>query len=104
MNPYINMNNNMNPYMNPYMAKKNKIYKFRDENEEEENEFDDNIYERYERYDKTDSMPNCLSVAKHAENCLVCSKLYKQDRTIYIISIAILSIICILLLKKILDV
>ena len=48
--------------------------------------------------------PSCLDVAEHIANCPICSKFYNTDKTIYIIAIAILSIICILLLKKVLNV
>lgn len=47
---------------------------------------------------------NCKDVANHVENCKVCSRLYKTDTTIYIISIAILIVICLLLLKRILEI
>lgn len=58
-----------------------------------------NYYEPYEKYGST-----CVDVANHAANCPVCSKLYNNDRTVYIIAIAILCIICILLLKRVLDI
>ena len=48
--------------------------------------------------------PSCLDVAEHIANCPICSKFYNTDKTIYIIAIVILSLICILLLKKVLDV
>lgn len=48
--------------------------------------------------------PSCLDVAEHIANCPICSKFYNTDKTIYIIAIVILSIICILLLKKVLNV
>jgi hypothetical protein len=48
--------------------------------------------------------PSCLDVAEHIANCPICSKFYNTDKTIYIIAIVALAIICILLLKKILDV
>ncbi len=48
--------------------------------------------------------PSCLDVAEHIANCPICSKFYNTDKTIYIIAIVILSIICILLLKKVLDI
>lgn len=58
----------------------------------------------YEPYENVKMNPtNCLDVADHATNCPVCSKLYNNDKTVYIITIVILSIICILLLKRILD-
>lgn len=47
---------------------------------------------------------SCISVADHASNCIVCSRLYNNDRTGYIIVIILLSIICILLLKRVLNV
>ena len=47
--------------------------------------------------------PSCLDVAEHIANCPICSKFYNTDKTIYIIAIISLSIICILLLKKVLD-
>ena len=43
---------------------------------------------------------NCLDVAKHVENCPVCGKLYVQDNTICVVTILILSVLCILLLRK----
>ena len=48
--------------------------------------------------------PSCLDVAEHIANCPICSKFYNTDKTIYIISIVVLAIICLLLLKKILDI
>lgn len=47
---------------------------------------------------------NCIDVSDHVHNCPVCSKLYCNDKTIYIVIIVLLTIICILLLKKVLDV
>jgi hypothetical protein len=46
----------------------------------------------------------CIEIAEHVSNCPICSKLYKSDCTIYIIAIVVLAIICILLLKKTLDI
>lgn len=52
-----------------------------------------------------DEVPgNCRDVCKHVRNCEICSSLYKNDRTIFIIIIVILSVICILLLKKVLKI
>ena len=52
---------------------------------------------------QTDSRCNCLDVAEHISNCPICSKLYNNDKTMYIIAIVILAIIVILLLKKVLE-
>jgi hypothetical protein len=51
-----------------------------------------------------DNSPSCIQVADHIHNCPICSKFYKNDRTIYIIAIVILMFICVLLLKKVLDI
>ena len=48
--------------------------------------------------------PSCLEVAEHIANCPICSKFYNNDKTIYIIVIVILAIICILLLKRVLEI
>ena len=82
------------------------------------NQYNDNQYnDKKENHDyniqqedgiKTFNMPpgtpSCLDVAEHIANCPICSKFYNTDKTIYIIAIVILSIICILLLKKVLNV
>ena len=47
---------------------------------------------------------SCISVAEHTANCVVCSRLYENNNTIYIVTIILLSIICILLLKRVLNV
>lgn len=47
---------------------------------------------------------SCLDIANHIQGCPICSKFYKDDKTPYIIAIALLAIICILLLKRILNV
>lgn len=46
----------------------------------------------------------CLDVCKHIENCPICSKFYKNDKICYILAIIVLSLICIVLLKKVLNV
>jgi len=46
---------------------------------------------------------NCKDIAIHTKNCYVCSRLYNNDNTIYIIIISILCIIIIILMKRILD-
>jgi hypothetical protein len=46
----------------------------------------------------------CLDISKHVENCPICSKLYNNDKSVYIFCIIILVIICLLLLKKVLNV
>jgi hypothetical protein len=48
--------------------------------------------------------PSCIDVAEHIATCPVCSKIHKCDNTIYIVTIVILVIVCLILLKKVLDV
>ena len=47
---------------------------------------------------------NCLDIARHVEGCPICSRFYNNDKTVYIIAIVILSIVCLLLLKRVLNV
>lgn len=47
---------------------------------------------------------NCIDIARHIQDCPICSKFYSSDKTIYIIVIVILAIVCLLLLKKVLNV
>ncbi len=56
------------------------------------------------KYNMPEGTPSCLDVAEHIANCPICCKFYNNDKTIYIIAIVILSIVCLLLLKKVLDV
>jgi len=56
------------------------------------------------KYSLPNDSPTCIDVANHIAYCPICSKFYNNDRTIYIIAIILLSLICILLLKKLLDV
>lgn len=46
----------------------------------------------------------CIDVAKHVNDCPVCTKIYTHDLTLYYVVIAVLAIICLLLMKKILHV
>jgi hypothetical protein len=45
----------------------------------------------------------CLDVHSHIQTCPICSRFFKHDNSIYIIAIIVLSIICIILFKKILN-
>jgi len=54
------------------------------------------------KYGLTNS-PSCLEVADHVANCPICSKFYNTDKTLHIIIIMLLAVICIILLKKVLN-
>ena len=47
--------------------------------------------------------PSCLDIHAHVQQCPICSKFFKHDNTLFIIAIVFLSILCILLLKKVLN-
>jgi len=47
--------------------------------------------------------PNCIDVANHVRMCPICSKLYNTDYNMYVLCIIILSIVCIILMKKCLN-
>jgi len=46
---------------------------------------------------------NCIDIANHIYYCPICSKFYACDRRLYIITIAVLVIICVMLLKRVID-
>lgn len=46
---------------------------------------------------------DCVECSNHISNCPVCSKLYRPKSIWYIIAIIVLFVICIFLLKKVLD-
>lgn len=47
---------------------------------------------------------NCIDIANHIQSCPICSRFYANDRTVYIIAIVVLTIVCLLLLKRVLNV
>tara|TARA_Y100000389_G_scaffold201196_1_gene243274 strand:+ start:1839 stop:2264 length:426 start_codon:yes stop_codon:yes gene_type:complete len=56
----------------------------------------------FKKYILPNGSPSCIDVANHIELCPICSRYYKQDNSLYIIVIVVLSILCILLAKKVL--
>ena len=48
-------------------------------------------------------MHSCLDVHAHVTQCPICSRFFRFDNTVYIIAIVVLTIICILLLKRVLN-
>ena len=47
---------------------------------------------------------SCLQIAQHVHECPICSKFYNNDKSVYVVSIVILAIVCLLLLKRVLEV
>jgi hypothetical protein len=46
---------------------------------------------------------SCMTVANHIKDCPICSKFYNSDNSMYIVCIALLIIVCIILLKRIIE-
>jgi len=46
----------------------------------------------------------CIEIAEHIQSCPICSRFYNVDKTPYILAIVILSIVCIILLKRVLSI
>jgi hypothetical protein len=44
---------------------------------------------------------NCISIAQHIDTCPICSRLYDTDKTLYILAIMGLLILCFLMVKRI---
>jgi hypothetical protein len=47
---------------------------------------------------------HCVDIIDHVKLCPLCSKIYNDDKTIYIIIIIMLMVLCLILIKKILNV
>ena len=44
---------------------------------------------------------SCISIAQHIDSCPICSRLYDTDKTLYILAIIGLLILCFLMVKRI---
>jgi hypothetical protein len=47
---------------------------------------------------------NCVDISMHVQQCPICSKFYNEDNSLYIVVIVILAIVCLLLMKRVLNV
>lgn len=63
---------------------------------------DANVYGHPPHIQRALSM-SCIDVAEHTANCIVCSKIYNTDNSLYVIAISVLLLIIVILIKKILD-
>jgi hypothetical protein len=79
-------------YSEHYTEKRN------NKNNMTENNPDNNSNQNYNAHHHS-----CLRISEHVSKCPICIKFYKNDITIYIVIIAILTLVCLLLLKKILN-
>lgn len=46
---------------------------------------------------------SCMTIANHIKDCPICSKFYNCDNSIYIVCIVLLIMVCVILLKKIIE-
>lgn len=67
------------------------------------NNDNDNRKKKKKHHHHFDDDLSCISVAEHTTNCMVCSKLYNDDRSIYSGVIIVLLIISLILLKKVVE-
>lgn len=61
-----------------------------------------NSLENFSHFSRGDNL-NCIDVANHIKSCPICSKFYDNDKSMYIVAIIILIIICIILIRKVLE-
>ena len=101
MNPYNNQNQQQN-LQNQQNQQNQQQYQPEMYKDNKEQIFND--VGSVPKYTLQDGSPTCIDVANHIATCPICSKFYNNDKTIYIIAIILLALICILLLKKLLDV
>lgn len=47
---------------------------------------------------------SCIEISNHVQGCPICSRFYNNDKSVYIIAIVVLLIVCLLLLKRVLNV
>ena len=85
-----NQHSGMNQYQQQYQPQPQPQQQYQQQSEQQP----------HRRYDS----PTCLEIHDHVSSCPICSRFFKTDNTVYIIAIVILSIICILLLKRVLNV
>jgi hypothetical protein len=67
-----------------------------------DNRYDNNSLNVYKN-SNNNNYPSCLKIHEHVLSCPICSTFFNPNTTLYIISIIILFIICILLLKKVMN-
>jgi hypothetical protein len=46
---------------------------------------------------------SCITIAQHIDTCPICSRFYDTDKTLYILAIIGLLVLCFLLVKRILN-
>jgi hypothetical protein len=98
------MNSDMGPNMGPREMPRNIIPRQDSEYEEMMNNKEMFKHIRMASENTNPLSYNCVDIAKHIQDCPICSRFYNNDKTAYIIAIVVLSIVCLLLLKRVLNV
>ena len=60
-----------------------------------------NQNDNHQLHNNGHSQPNCITIAQHVETCPICSRIYDTDKTLYILAIISLLILCFLMVKRI---
>lgn len=100
---HYNTNNQYNPY------KDEMVYENYEDNNDvnvDKNNKDNKINKTKLKKYKHETLyndNNCVDIAEHVTNCIVCSKLYTNNNTVFILIIIFLAIVNLLLLKRILE-
>jgi hypothetical protein len=90
-----------NPAMESGMSR-NKITVIDDNLMEDTQSYAQQQTQQYQQHSA--QLYSCIDIANHIKTCPICSKLYNDDKTLYILCIILLCIVCIILIKKILNV
>lgn len=67
-------------------------------------EVEHSVHNNYPYANNNQSQPtiiSCISIAQHIDSCPICSRLYDTDKTLYILAIIGLLILCFLMVKRI---
>ena len=99
LSPYDNSNMNMS------RVKDRQIDNYPIDDMDMDMDFDD-IVPRYQgnRKREQNQYISCIDIARHIKSCPICSRFYDNDKSAYIIGIVFLLVICIILLKKIVEI
>lgn len=105
--PQMQEHFNQQPHHNHHSNHNNQPHFNQEQYITKENIIDEGFNQKPSNVKKTYSLsedgPSCIDVANHILECPICSKFYNNDKTLYLLIIAILSIVCVLLLKRIID-
>jgi hypothetical protein len=58
-------------------------------------------YSKSSNNNQPEPIISCISIAQHIDSCPICSRLYDTDKTLYILAIIGLLVLCFLMVKRI---